>query len=169
MSGTPADGKPPVRDAILPGVTDYEERLTVPGWWWPLAAVLVALLGTEVHAGLSLAWKIGTYAVLGSLTAALLHFAGAAHVRVADGSLVAGKARLPLEFAGDVRALDRPATRAAMGPEADPAAYTLSRPWLPGSVRVEVVDPADDTPYWLVGSRHPDRLAAVLEAARRPV
>jgi len=150
-------------------VADYEERLTVPLWWWPVAAGLVALLGAELHVGLSLPWKIGTYAVFGGLSAGLLVFASAARVRVGDGELAAGRARLPLRYAGSVQVLDRTATRAAMGPQADPAAYTLTRPWLAGSVRVDVRDPADDTPYWLVGSRHPDRLAAALEAARSPV
>lgn len=147
-------------------VSDYDERLAVPAWWWVVAAGLVGLLGAEFHVGLPLVWKIGTYAVSGALALGLLVFASAVRVGVRDGSLVAGRARLPLQYAGEVRVLDRAATSAAMGPEADPAAYTLTRPWLPGSVRVEVRDPADDTPYWLVGSRHPDRLAAALQAAR---
>ncbi len=147
-------------------VSDYDERLAVPAWWWAVAAALVGLLGAELHVGLPLVWKIGTYVVFGGLALGLLIRAGGARVGVHDGSLVAARARLPLQYAGEVRVLDRAATSAAMGPAADPAAYTLTRPWLPGSVRVEVRDPADDTPYWLVGSRHPDRLAAAVEAAR---
>lgn len=145
---------------------EHEERLSVPAWWWPVAAALVTLLGAEVHAGQPLAWKVGTYAVASAAVAALLLFVGAARVGVRDGFLIAGRARLPLKYAGEVRVLDRAATSAAMGPGADPTAYTLTRPWLPGSVRVEVCDPADDTPYWLVGTRHPDRLAAAVEAVR---
>lgn len=138
----------------------------MPGWWWPVAAALVTLLGAEIHAGRSLGWKIATYAVVGTLATMLLVFAGSARVEVGNGELMAGRARLPLEYAGDVRALDRAATRTAVGPEADPCAYNLTRSWLAGSVRVEVVDPDDDTPYWLVGSRQPERLAAALESAR---
>lgn len=147
----------------------YDERLAVPAWWWPVAAGLVGLLGAEFHVGLPLAWKVGTYAVFGGLALSVLLFAGAARVVVRDGRLTAGRAQLPLEHAGEVRVLDRAATRTAMGPGADPAAYSMTRSWLPGSVRVQVIDPADDTPYWLVGSRHPDRLAAALEAARSRV
>lgn len=145
---------------------DYEERLAVPLWWWPVAVALVGLLGAEFHVGLPLAWKIGTYAVFGALAGGLLLFAGAARVAVRDGQLQAGRARLPLECAGGVRVLDREDTRRVMGPDADPAAYTLTRSWLTGSVQVHVVDASDDTPYWLVGSRHPDRLAAAVESAR---
>lgn len=166
MAERHGDGKPPRRGAILSGVPDYEERLGVPAWWWPVAAGLVGLLGAELHVGLPLVWKVGTYVVFGAVAAGLLLFAGAARVGVGNGELVAGRARLPLQYAGEVRVLDRATTRTAMGTGADPSAYTVTRSWLPGSVRVEICDPADDTPYWLVGSRHPDRLAAALEAAR---
>jgi cation diffusion facilitator CzcD-associated flavoprotein CzcO len=41
-----------------------------------------------------------------------------------------------------------------------------TRSWLPLAVRVEVVDPDDDTPYWLVGTRQPRELAAALQTHR---
>ena len=31
-------------------------------------------------------------------------------------------------------------------------------------VRVEITDPADPAPYWLVSSRHPDALAGALSS-----
>ena len=46
-------------------------------------------------------------------------------------------------------------------------AYLLLRPYVGRAVRVEVVDPHDPTPYWVVASRHPDALAACLNAAAR--
>jgi hypothetical protein len=52
------------------------------------------------------------------------------------------------------------------GPLAEPRAYVATKPWLSGSVRVQVEDPEDDTPYWLVGTRDPARLTAALQAAR---
>jgi hypothetical protein len=33
-------------------------------------------------------------------------------------------------------------------------------------VAVQLEDPEDDTPYWVVGSRRPEALAAALEQAR---
>ena len=33
-----------------------------------------------------------------------------------------------------------------------------------GTVRVEVADPADPTPYWLTSTRHPERIVEVLSA-----
>lgn len=144
----------------------YTERLTVPLWWWPVAAFLVILLGAEFHVGLPLPAKIATYLVFGGAAAFLLLFGGAVRVGVRDGTLLAGRAALPVKYAGEVRALDRAAVRRLMGPEADPSAWTVHRPWVREGLAVVVTDPADDTPYWLISSRHPVELAAALAAAR---
>lgn len=37
------------------------------------------------------------------------------------------------------------------------------------AVRVEVLDPEDPTPYWVVSTRRPMELAASLEAIRPPL
>ena len=49
-----------------------------------------------------------------------------------------------------------------LGVEADARAYLATRPYLKAAVKVPVSDPDDPAPYWLVGTRHPDRLAAAL-------
>ena len=35
-------------------------------------------------------------------------------------------------------------------------------------VRVPITDPTDPAPYWLLSSRHPKELAAVINGSRRP-
>jgi hypothetical protein len=102
---------------------------------------------------------------LGALLALALASYGAARVVVAGRELNAGRARIGLEYLGPAEALDADATRRAMGTEADARAFLLVRPYLKRAVRVPVVDPADPTPYWLVGTRHPEALAAALNTA----
>jgi hypothetical protein len=52
---------------------------------------------------------------------------------------------------------------------ADRNAFLVSRPWLHTAVRLMVTDPDDDTPYWIVGTRQPERLlAAVGSPVRLP-
>ncbi|MGA9746160.1 MAG: DUF3093 family protein, partial [Nocardioides sp.] len=41
-------------------------------------------------------------------------------------------------------------------------------PYLARSVQVPVDDPGDPAPYWLVSTRHPQRLVAALVAAGAP-
>ena len=50
--------------------------------------------------------------------------------------------------------------------DADARAYLLLRPYLKRGVRVDITDPADPAPYWLVSSRRPDALVSALEATR---
>jgi hypothetical protein len=87
-------------------------------------------------------------------------------VVVDDRVFRAGRARLPLRHVGRIAPLDGPQTRDAGGRLADPAAYLCLRSWTSRSVLVEVDDPADPHPYWLVSTRHGHDLARALADAR---
>ena len=140
----------------------YAERLSVPLRWWVQGVMLLATfwLAFVVAIPGALPWVIT--GALGALFALALASYGAARVIVAGRELNAGRARIGLEHLGPAEALDADATRRAMGTEADARAYLLVRPYLKRAVRVPVVDPADPTPYWLLGTRHPEALAAAL-------
>jgi DUF3093 family protein len=145
--------------------TAYDERLSVPLRWWALAtlfwaSVLVAFL-VATPAWVAAATTLALV-VLGGGT--LLGY-GATRVRLRDGVLVAGRAHIPVTALGDVRALDQESMRLLAGREADGRAYLVLRPYLRRGVRVDVVDPGDPTPYWLLATRHPDRLAGALAGA----
>lgn len=85
----------------------------------------------------------------------------------ADGLLKAGSATLPTYALGPAVALDAEQARALRTYEADPRAFLLLRSYIPTAVRVEVVDPADPTPYLYLSSRRPKQLAAVVNALPR--
>jgi hypothetical protein len=144
----------------------YRERLTVPVTWW------VALTGLAGSLWLVYQHAYGPVVSVPVAAAALLLGAAAligyGRVRIAvDGTqLVVGKARLPLWAVGEAVALTDEAARVARGPELDPDAYVVLRGYVDGVVRVRVDDEADPVPYWLMSTRRPARLLAVLEAAR---
>jgi hypothetical protein len=144
----------------------YCERLRAPLSWWLLGLVVIVILGAELAAGFGWLAAAAIYAVLVAGWSAMLISWGRPRVEVADGELVAGGARLALAAAGEVSALDRAQTRAISGPRADPAAFSLIRPYLREAVYVEVTDPAAGTPYWVVGTRRPAELAAAINSAR---
>lgn len=134
----------------------------MPWWWYVPAVALGVLLGAEVHMGYPglRAW-IG-YAVFVPLVVAVLVALGRARVRVVGGELRAGTAVLPLHHVGRVEVVDRRDKQAALGPELDPAAFVLHRAWVGPLVRVQVTDPDDPVPYWVVSVRKPDRLLSAL-------
>ncbi len=148
---------------------DYRERLYVPLAWWLLAVPIVLLLGGTLYAGLPWPWPIVIIGGLAAGCTALLIVFGWGTLEVGDGALRAGAAVLPLAAINEVVALDERQTARLRGPRADPAAHFYSRPYLKESVYV-AVDPAASAdgraPYWLVGSRHPGELAAILERCR---
>jgi hypothetical protein len=144
----------------------YHERLRVPVSWWVLGMISVLMLGAGFLAGFDWEPAVGVYGILTVSLAAILIGWGLLRLEVADGELRVGRDRLPLALAGEVTALDEEQTRALRGPRADPAAYLMARPYLPRSVYISVDDPAVRGPYWLIGTRRPDELAAAIEAAR---
>ena len=87
-------------------------------------------------------------------------------IEVRDGWLHAGRAKIELRFLGEPEALTDEAARAARGPELDPRSWMLVRPGIDGIVRIPLEDPRDPAPMWVLSSRTPDRLSAVIRAAR---
>lgn len=142
----------------------HAERL----WPGPLGWAIV--LGFGVLGGITL---LPVHPGLG-LAGALVFLAGAAvaaylvstRVEVRDGELRAGPAHIPVDLLGAGTALDRDGVRSALGPGSDARAFVCVRSWVPGAVVLEVVDPQDPTPTWLVSSRRPRDLLAAVDAAR---
>ena len=145
---------------------DYAERLTVPLRWWVQGTMLVASLWLAilVAAPEVLAWSVAA-AALGLMVVLLVNF-GRARVGIVGDELVAGRAHIPAKFVGDVVALDAEGVRRQAGVDADARAYLLLRPYLKRGVRIDITDPADPAPYWLVSCRRPDALVAALESVR---
>lgn len=146
----------------------YRERLWVPWWWWPLGFALAALFAAEVNMSILKMPAFAAYAVLGAAAAGVLLWLSRVEVRVvgdgSDAELWAGPAHLPVSLVQRSAAVPKTAKSAAMGRQLDPAAYVLHRSWVGPMVLVVLDDPDDPTPYWLVSSRHPDRVLAALRA-----
>ena len=140
----------------------YEERWTAPAWVWAAALVLALIAAATLHAGADGPRAVVPYVVLVPLALLVVLRASRGRVRVADGVLHVPGGRMSLEHLGGVRELDREGTRRVRGPMAQPRAFVATRAWLSTSVQVQVEDPEDDTPYWLIGTRRPDLLAAAL-------
>lgn len=144
----------------------YSERLFVPLRWWVQATMLLASLWLAFIVSMPewAAWS--ATGVLLLVTFGFFAWIGSARVAVGEGVLYAGRAHISLDLLGPVLPLDAEETRRVHGVDADARAFLLTRPYLNRSVKVMLADPADRTPYWLVSTRHPQRLAAALTRAR---
>jgi hypothetical protein len=150
----------------MPAPASYDERLRVPLRWWALGTMFVASLLIAFLVATPLWLALSAAGIVVVVWVGIFVSYPSARVSVGDGVLTAGRARVPVAQVGNVRALDPEATRLLVGREADARAYLLIRPYLRRAVRVDIADPADPAPYWLVSTRRPDRLVAALLAAR---
>lgn len=149
----------------------HHERLSVPWWAGPPVLLMAVLLAAELHLGHPgvLSWL--PYLITVPLAVFALLSLGRVRVGV-DGpdapepEIRAGEAHMPARFVGRVDIVTGTDKQRALGPDLDPQAFVVHRPWVGPVIRLEVLDPDDPTPYWVVSSRRPQRLLAALDAAR---
>jgi len=171
MATTPDPATPhgPTTSApVAPADTDtgsagFRERLWPGALGWGGAVTFGVVLGIAfVPVDTLLALVVGVLALLGGLAGAVLT---TPRVEVERRTLRAGTAHIPARLLAEPRVLDRAALRTELGPALDARAYLCLRSWIGTAVRVEVRDPQDPTPYWIVSTRRPDALVAALVAA----
>lgn len=146
----------------------FVEHLRAPASWWLIAAAFGLTFIIAIGGYFPVPWFIAI-AVLGVLLlgGALVAF-GWKRVSVGPAGVAVGDAVLQWPYVGDVRVLDPTQWRARLGPEADARAFLHVRPYVKSGVEIEVADPADPHPYWLIASRRPADLAAAVTGSRPP-
>ncbi|QMU72161.1 DUF3093 domain-containing protein [Streptacidiphilus sp. P02-A3a] len=143
----------------------YDERLTAPATMWLLP------LGSGISFGLvflifgAVPGLVGLVAG-GAAAAMLLSSYGSARIRVVQGLLVAGEARIPVEALGESFPMDKEECLAWRTHKANARAFMLLRSYIPKGIRVMVTDPQDPTPYLYLSTRFPERLAQAISAAK---
>ncbi|MHB1234127.1 MAG: DUF3093 domain-containing protein [Microbacteriaceae bacterium] len=143
----------------------YRERLWASIWFY-LALGLVIPASIVVFLPINPAVGIIAAIVLYGACVAVL-IASSPVLEVTEDELRAGKARLPLRFAGDVEGFSEPEATLQRGQRLDARAWLLIRGWVGPVVRIDITDPGDPTPYWLVSTRHPERLCEALIQAKQ--
>lgn len=149
-------------------VVRYRERLRVPWWWWLPGSGLAALIALEVTQGVGALPDWLPYALLLPVAAVVLIWLGRTELRVIsnDGAteLWIGDAHLPVTVITRMAEVPRSAKSAALGRQLDPAAYVVHRAWVGPMILLVLDDDDDPTPYWLISTKHPNRVLAALAA-----
>ena len=83
-------------------------------------------------------------------------------ISVDHNQLRIDKAHIELKYLGKVTVLDSNAMRLLRTRDADPAAFLAIKFWSSKGIKIEVTDPRDATPYWLITSKRGEKLAALL-------
>ncbi|MGG7463477.1 MULTISPECIES: DUF3093 domain-containing protein [unclassified Plantibacter] len=142
----------------------YRETLW-PSFWVFAALALVIPATMLVLAPVSLAaGVIGAVVLYGGCVG--LALIAAPRIEVTADTLRAGKASIPIDRVGETTEYVGVEAQQQRGPRLDARAWLLIRGWVSPMVKVAVVDDDDPTPYWLLSTRYPDRLAAAIAAAK---
>ena len=76
------------------------------------------------------------------------------------------RAQLPLNYIKDVTVLDSPQMSLIRTRDAIPSAHLALRYWVKPGIKIDVMDPRDPTPYWLISSRRNKELAEKLASKK---
>ncbi|MFW0183609.1 DUF3093 domain-containing protein [Rothia sp. CCM 9417] len=143
-----------------PATVLYKERLA-PGvglWLGCLGAGLASFL---VGAPINIAAGI-VAGIIVALSVGALLYGTSPTLEITESTVRFGRARIEREFIGRAEAFRGEDARVATGPALDGRAYMCFRGWITSVIRVEITDPADPTPYWIASSRHPEKIAEIL-------
>lgn len=142
----------------------YRERLRTPLWWYAVGLFVASLIAAEFHIGGYNLTDWIPWSTLLPLSVLIVFWLGRSKLEVSDGEVRVRGAHIPLRFVSGVVGLDQKTLRRVVGREGDPAAFVSIRPWIGPGVQLWIDDPDDPTPYWVLSTRHPDKLVQVLRA-----
>jgi hypothetical protein len=144
-------------------MTGYHEKL-FPALW------LVLALGLFTPASLLIFFPLSP--LLGAVVGVALWWGSIAmlwifspRIRIDTTNFHAGKAHIDHRFISAMEAFLGEDARDQRGVKLDARAWLVLRPWIGPVVKVTISDSQDPTPYWLVSSRHPDKLISAWRQA----
>lgn len=149
------DGKDPV----------YQERLWPSVGQWTFTFIMTASLGIAYGQayGSNLGLIVG---IVATLIVAVALVINTPLIQIDELNFRVGRARLPLQFVGQIKKLDVQQSRRARSTDANSNAHFQLRGGIKNTVIVEVTDPQDPHPYWQVSTRNPDVLINALTSAK---
>jgi hypothetical protein len=147
--------------AMSERLINFREVIRPPVWLMAFIYFLALSLGIAIWAAMN---TMAAAIVMTPLTLATIaiYFTASLVIEVDENELRVGKAHIDKKFCGEVTVLTPAQMSLQRTREADPAAYLAIRFWTAHGVKIEVRDDRDRTPYWLVTSRHGEKLAQAL-------
>ncbi len=132
-----------------------------PIWLWLFLLFLAASLALAFWAALGTRWAAITM-LLQLLGLLYLSQSSLLVIEVTDKELKVGNAHIDRQYLGTIEVLTPDQMRQWRGPLSDPAGFMELRFWISRGVKIEIKDPSDSTPYWLVSSKKAQPLADAL-------
>jgi hypothetical protein len=147
--------------AMSERLINFREVIRPPLWLMAFIYFLALSLGIAIWAAMTTSIAAVVMALLTAATISI-YFTSSLVIEIDDIELRVGKAHIDKKFCGEVTVLTPAQMSLTRTREADPAAYLAIRFWTAHGVKITINDDRDQTPYWLVTSKHGDELAKAL-------
>lgn len=145
---------PRYRERVLPSAASlWPVLLIIPTCYLTLLP-FADKIGDWGGAGLGLLF---TVAVLVSIWFA------APVIEIDSNGFSVGDAQLPLDVITGYEVVPKERAFVERGQNLDPRAYFRFQLSVNTLIKLELTDPRDPTPYWLIATRHPEQIAAALQ------
>lgn len=145
-------------------MTSYRERLVPPPLVFvALLMVVPASVLVFLPINVPVGWIVGIGLFIGF---GLALWFGSPVVAVDPTGFHAGRAVLYPGEIGTTAAFSGEEATAERGVRLDARAWTLFRGWVKPVLKVELTDVTDPAPYWLVSTRHPQKLTQAIDGIR---
>jgi len=139
----------------------FREVIRAPFWLLAFIYFLFMSLVVAVWAAVGNQPALITW-VVSNILIVLIALKTTLVIEVAENELSAGPAHIELKYLGQATALDSKEMGRLRTRDADPASHLIFRFWQSTGVKVEINDPRDQTPYWLITSKRNKELAEIL-------
>jgi hypothetical protein len=133
-------------ERVFPGLSFFLATLFAP------AALYLIVLAFDDF------WALITF-VVSELAIIFLGLFAAPTLSLSSKTLSIGNVQIPTQYVKAITVVDPSAQQSEKGPKLNPSAYVRFQVGVNGLLKVELNDPNDPTPYWLISSRNPDLVA----------
>lgn len=103
-------------------------------------------------------------ALVFAATLAGVMFLASPVIVVTENELIVKGARIEKQFLGKVSIIPKDEIFEALGRDLNANAWLSIQASVKGLVRVEITDPEDPSPYWMISTRNPEVLAKALKS-----
>jgi hypothetical protein len=110
----------------------------------------------DIRIGLAL----GVVAVITIWTLLILR---APRIELSQLELKVGRVAILRSLIGEVEVISKEGIFLERGPNLDPGAHKVFQGSVKTAIKIPITDPEDPTPYWLISTREPNKLAALLK------
>lgn len=139
----------------------FREVIRAPFWLLAFIYFLFFSLVVAVWAALGnraalLTWIVSTVLIV------FIAIKSSLVIEIDENELRAGPAHIELKYIGKAFALDSKEMGRLRTRDANPSSFLIFRFWRSTGIKIEINDPRDQTPYWLITSKRSVDLAKLL-------